>query len=384
MALRQAGIEVDQWSSILLRKLAIDSPVARVDLLILTVAELGLGPRTHYGDICRKAQQLGLELCPAEVGPALLLSYHDQPAAERLHVAMAAIVDADGDPCIFTVASGDRPRLDCSLAHADSLWLSDSRFLFVRPRAVSLYDKAVRLRDGHNLEEAHSFFERARTLYHFDGDPEGELNCLMALITYHQGMTEDEQALPLCERALELLQMAPTPRTQGMVLLMRHWCAPEGESNARRIQRLVQALSLLEHHEEPHWAAMAHRAIAGLLARNGRLGEARASLLQAIPLHEVAGSRLGAAAALRELARLELKAQHARLACAYLELALERLRGVPLIGARLGESQCYEGMGDAWMAHSDPEQARTWYEKALALCRKFEFSTRAITRKLAQ
>ena len=71
------------------------------------------------------------------------------------------------------------------------------------------------------------------------------------------------------------------------------------------------------------------------------------------------------------------------LACAYLEMAIELLRAVPLIGARLTESKCQESLGDVWLARGKPEESRRWYEKSYDACQRFEFSKRQIAEKLA-
>ncbi len=62
-----------------------------IKLVVLSVADLGFKKGSWYGIICSKAEQLGLELCPAEVGPALCLQYNDQPQGETLHIAMREI-----------------------------------------------------------------------------------------------------------------------------------------------------------------------------------------------------------------------------------------------------------------------------------------------------
>ena len=55
-----------------------------VDLVVLSVEDLGFKKGALYSQICEKALAAGLDLCPAEVGPALRLAYDDQPPGERL------------------------------------------------------------------------------------------------------------------------------------------------------------------------------------------------------------------------------------------------------------------------------------------------------------
>ena len=117
--------------------------------------------------------------------------------------------------------------------------------------------------------------------------------------------------------------------------------------------------------------------------QSSRLTEARANYLQAIPPYEAAGSRLEAPATLHELAGLEIDERHPDLACAYLELAIARLVGVPLIGARFTESRGLARLGDAWLARGDFERACVWYDIAYDTCQRVEFSTRRLRESLS-
>lgn len=109
-----------------------------IDLVNVSVADLGFSDGANLADIYKKALNWGLELCPNEVGPQLRLQYKDQPMDEWLRVAMEAITDLDGSPGVFTVG--------CNRAYSEKWWLrggsgradygfnADTRFVFVLPR----------------------------------------------------------------------------------------------------------------------------------------------------------------------------------------------------------------------------------------------------------
>jgi hypothetical protein len=107
-----------------------------VDLVVVSAAELGLsGESVSLMDIYSRAEQFGLGLAPAEVGPALRLHYFDQPIGEFLHVGMKPITTWNGEPGIFVVANGgSRLILIGQNGSADTEMLVSSAFLFVRPR----------------------------------------------------------------------------------------------------------------------------------------------------------------------------------------------------------------------------------------------------------
>jgi hypothetical protein len=78
-----------------------------------------------------KRRELGLELCPPNLAPHLCLEYADQPAGERLHVAMKPITSSDGEPRIFVVAHGANGlSLDAVRAKSDDHWAPDDVFVF--------------------------------------------------------------------------------------------------------------------------------------------------------------------------------------------------------------------------------------------------------------
>ena len=105
------------------------------ELVEVSVRALGFEEWTRYKDICKRAEELGLELCPAEVGPQLRLQYKDQPTGEWLNVAMNAINGSDGNPNMFDVNRNDDGLwLDSDDGRPAYEWNPEYRFVFLCPR----------------------------------------------------------------------------------------------------------------------------------------------------------------------------------------------------------------------------------------------------------
>jgi hypothetical protein len=108
-----------------------------VDLVVLSVEDLGFKEGALYSEICEKAQDVGLELCPAEVGPALRLAYENQPRGERLIIATTPFADSGEELDLFAmeVSGGGGLWLRGDCGPADRYWEPDRRFVFVRRRS---------------------------------------------------------------------------------------------------------------------------------------------------------------------------------------------------------------------------------------------------------
>jgi hypothetical protein len=90
----------------------------QIKLVRLKVGDLGFTKNPTTDELYAKTGELGLELCPAEVGPNLRLKYaevfkREQSMNEYLYIAMKQITDSDGSPNIFFVKR-----------HDDGFWLS--------------------------------------------------------------------------------------------------------------------------------------------------------------------------------------------------------------------------------------------------------------------
>lgn len=113
-----------------------DTEEFEVDLVKVTIAELGFVNDSTNEQIYKRAQESGLELCPPEVGPQLRLQYKNQSNGEQLFIAMEPIVVISGTHMgVFSVECKD-----------SEMWLktesgipirfrdNDNYWVFVRPR----------------------------------------------------------------------------------------------------------------------------------------------------------------------------------------------------------------------------------------------------------
>ena len=141
-------IHVDEWANEILGRMAFLHAETKLNLVITTVSALGFGEDgASLKDIYARASQLGLALCPAEVGPILRLDYLDQPLDEFLHIAMNPVSRSGGEPTDFTVANGGAGLLLLSGdARSDLIAPGNLPFVFVRP-ATSAYPPAARSND---------------------------------------------------------------------------------------------------------------------------------------------------------------------------------------------------------------------------------------------
>ena len=97
-----------------------------------TVAELGFKKGAITRNVWKRAKDLGLKRCPAEVGPHLRLADVDQTNGEWYWIGMVPITDADGCPNMFRVGHGvDGRWLNGFGARPDYLWAPGGSIVFV-------------------------------------------------------------------------------------------------------------------------------------------------------------------------------------------------------------------------------------------------------------
>lgn len=132
-ALTDGDYRISNWASDIVGKTPVASEPLTLDLVLVTVADLGFPQGATRQAIYEKAQTLGLHLCPAEVGPQLRLQYPDQPMDEWILVGMEPIVGSGGGPRVFGVARDSRGRWLCgSYGDPDDHWRSGNRGVFCR------------------------------------------------------------------------------------------------------------------------------------------------------------------------------------------------------------------------------------------------------------
>lgn len=137
-ALSKAGCNVSESGRDLLGKhtFSASAEEAEIDLVIVSNAELGLKDGAKLKDTYLRAFEYGLELCPNEVGPQLLLQYQAQSRGEWLLVAMVPIIGSDENSSVFEVGrNGDGERwLVGNDGDPCDFHGADRRFIFKRRR----------------------------------------------------------------------------------------------------------------------------------------------------------------------------------------------------------------------------------------------------------
>lgn len=133
-ALKDDGVCITKGADDILGKTKLFRPKKILELIVISVKELGFLHGAQREQIYEAAKNLDLGLCPAEVGPYLCLQYQDQP---DLIVAMEPIPisNSGGNLFVFvTHRSGDRLWLGTYCGRSNTVWSSNDQIVFVRCR----------------------------------------------------------------------------------------------------------------------------------------------------------------------------------------------------------------------------------------------------------
>jgi hypothetical protein len=135
-ALKKAGFSIGDLANNILGKPAFTvSPEAKeVELVIVSVADLGFRNTGTARDIYARANELGLDLCPAEVGPQLRLQYTDQPKGEWLFIGMEPIDISIHHLRIFDVEriGNNEQWLSSDNGDPGHVWKATDHWVFLR------------------------------------------------------------------------------------------------------------------------------------------------------------------------------------------------------------------------------------------------------------
>ena len=136
-AIKNAEMSISDWANDIIGKpeFTVVAGETEVDLVKVTVAELGFKNGAQRNQIYDRAKELDLELCPPEVGPQLRLQYKDQPLNEWILIGMEPIRYSDGGLYVFFVGHrGDGLWLFSYSGNPVYVWGADYQWVFVRPR----------------------------------------------------------------------------------------------------------------------------------------------------------------------------------------------------------------------------------------------------------
>lgn len=132
-ALTGNGFRISDWAGDILKKITLAAAETEIELVLVSVADLGFTKATRRDAIYDRAKELGLDLVPAEVGPQLRLAYTDQPLNEWMVMAMEPIADSGGVLLVFGVERiGDGRWLRTNFGNPDYAWDPGNRWVFAR------------------------------------------------------------------------------------------------------------------------------------------------------------------------------------------------------------------------------------------------------------
>lgn len=127
-ALEDKNIYLSSWGKAILAKTVFSKSKESCELVRFTVKQLGFPQGATTDEIYERAQELGLELCPAEVGPQLRLQYTGQ---EWFYIAMKQIINRNGVPHVFRLyGDATELKLDAYITRPESRWPSIEEFVF--------------------------------------------------------------------------------------------------------------------------------------------------------------------------------------------------------------------------------------------------------------
>lgn len=127
-ALQRKNMYLSDWGKDILHKTEFSKEKQAYELVRFSVGQLGFPAGATTQEIYEQAEKLGLELCPAEVGPHLRLQY---PGKEWMIIAMKQIADRRDFPNVFNlITDGEQLELNGNRAGPGYRWGIGIKFVF--------------------------------------------------------------------------------------------------------------------------------------------------------------------------------------------------------------------------------------------------------------
>lgn len=132
--LLNSGFRIGRLVYEILNGTTVSSIPIEVDLVVVSGYTLGFRKAVHRDALYSRARKMGLDPCPAEVGPALRLAYKDQPLEECVQIAMEPLFGPDGLSLdVFEVGRNGRgPWLSTVCSGSNDVWMPDRLWVFLR------------------------------------------------------------------------------------------------------------------------------------------------------------------------------------------------------------------------------------------------------------
>lgn len=137
LAFQKRRIKIRDWAREILEHKEFVPLAEKKELDLVNVAtfELGFTKGASTKEIYEKAKALGLELCPIEVGPQLVLQYKGRYNGEWVIIATTPVLLPDGKKEILSIKCEEGETVLC--AHGgdpESWWNPEQQWAFVLPR----------------------------------------------------------------------------------------------------------------------------------------------------------------------------------------------------------------------------------------------------------
>lgn len=148
--LKQAGVQINRYAQDMLQSqdfATLPTPEL-LNTVRLTVSDLGFDGTPTTDQIYNRAAELGLDLCPAEVGPHLRLKDKDQPEGEWYYIGMKQIADSHGNQHVFELGRRDGALwLRRPWAPPDRKWGRGPLFVFSLRKSEASISQSLGLLD---------------------------------------------------------------------------------------------------------------------------------------------------------------------------------------------------------------------------------------------